>query len=378
MHPHAFTGAPPLPQARLYRPDQHAKASRVCNRMEASGYDHDQINSVVLGRFHPTHTLSVHRGGTNHPQTRSFLHLVPLTPPRSCFAALVAETDDEMRGAFDLFAGSDAVVDADELHDAVPLIGEDLTDEQIRCLFKRADTNKAPPSPGQLLRLAPHPSPLQDGKIDFPEFCQMMYALTPKASPGGLLEVTEHLVNAQETLETALAAVDANPKDDAAVTTLGNAYAGLVFAEGEMRALTKDQCATPVEKGLDDHQEAAEVSVMEAASPPPAPARPRRSPTLQISHNQRPPGITISQAMDGSMQAWTAAKNLSPELYGRMYKPEDYTRVGRIMLRMQQYAHDGKPGYDEAATPTLAQLRSLALTQNTKPPTPNLEQGPSP
>merc|ERR1711871_1056206 len=92
-------------QMRVVRPDQHAKASRIYSRMNAAGYSDEQVNDVVR--------------------------------------ALLAYNTDEMRSAFDLFAGPDGVVDAEELKTTIPLLGEDMTEEQIRCLFVNADTDKS-------------------------------------------------------------------------------------------------------------------------------------------------------------------------------------------------------------------------------------------
>ena len=121
-----------------------------------------------------------------------------------------------MRSAFDLFAGPDGVVDAEELKTTIPLLGEDMTEEQIRCLFVNADTDKS-------------------GKIEFNEFCEMMYALTPKAGPGGLMDATTALVQSREKLEAAKIAVDSSPTDAAAIKALGKAFAELVNAESEMK-----------------------------------------------------------------------------------------------------------------------------------------------
>jgi len=60
-------------------------------------------------------------------------------------SALVANKDEDMRKAFDLFAGSDGAIDTDEMKTVVPLIGEEMTAEQVRCLFVVAD-KVLPPS----------------------------------------------------------------------------------------------------------------------------------------------------------------------------------------------------------------------------------------
>ena len=51
-----------------------------------------------------------------------------------------------MRAAFDLFAGSDGAIDTEEMKTVVPLIGEDMTEEQVRCLFVMADKVPALPA----------------------------------------------------------------------------------------------------------------------------------------------------------------------------------------------------------------------------------------
>merc|ERR1712086_866159 len=226
-------------QLRVVRPDQHAKAARILMRMETAGYSHEQVNDVVR--------------------------------------ALLAYNDDEMLPAFNLFAGADGVVDAEELKSTVPLLGEDMTDEQIRCLFKNADTDKS-------------------GKIESPEFCQMMTALTPKASSGGLLDCTTNLVEDQEGLEAALKAVDADPNSADAVTGLGKAYAKLVSAESDMKHFS---------------QEKADASA---------------------------DYMTQAQKIVGSSyDSVEAVKVLAPPLYAKLYTPDHYARVGRIVERMRAY-----------------------------------------
>lgn len=235
----AFMVLEPSLQARIMRPDQHAKAARILMRMETAGYSHEQINDVVR--------------------------------------ALVAIDDEEMRPAFDLFAGADGVVDAEELKSTVPLLGEDMSDEQIRCLFKMADTDKS-------------------GKIEFGEFCQMMYALTPKADKGGLLDITAQLVTAQEALEAATAAVDAAPSDPVAVNQLAKAFADLVNSENEMKMYT-----TAKEEGSKSYMEQAQGAV------------------------------------SGGEESLLAVRVIEAKLYAKMYRPEDYARVGRIVTRMTEF-----------------------------------------
>jgi len=182
-----------------------------------------------------------------------------------------------MRAAFDLFAGPDGVVDAEELKTTIPLLGEDMTEEQVRCLFINADKDNS-------------------GKIEFNEFCDMMYALTPKAGPGGLMDATAALVQGREKLEAAKVAVDGNASDEALIKALGRAFAALVDAEAEMGRF---------EKSRSD----AGKSIQEQAM-----------------------GV-----MEGSNEVFDASQVLAPELYGKLYSPEGYTRCGRIVKRMKDY-----------------------------------------
>ena len=133
--------------------------------------------------------------------------------------------------------------------------------------------------------------------IDFPEFCHMMYALTPKSK--GILEATEALCQAQEALDAALKAVDAAPDNEAAVTALGTAYADLIMAENVMEGFTAE-------------------------------------------HNPEP--MTPKKVMDESIKAGLAVgqtfetlRSLRPEIQGRILRPQDHQRAGRIIQRMKKY-----------------------------------------
>ena len=124
-------------------------------------------------------------------------------------------------------------------------------------------------------------------QIEFNEFCDMMYALTPKAAAGGLMDCTAALVQSQEALEAAKTAVDSNPADAAAVAALGQAFTDLVDAEADMKlyAVGRDAAA----KG---YQEQA-MAMLEQGN-----------------------------------ETADAAKILAPELYSRLYSPEGYARCG--------------------------------------------------
>jgi len=229
-------------QVRIMRPDQHSKAGRIIARMEEAGYSHDQINDVVR--------------------------------------ALVAHGDDEMRAAFDLFAGGDGAIDTEEMKTVVPLIGEAMSEDQVRCLFVMADKDNS-------------------GKIDFHEFCQMMYMLTPKSKPGGLLECNAALVTAQENLATCIAAVDATPSDEAAIAALGEGYAQLIAAEVDMEVQSGDQNPEPIT-----------------------------------------PTSLAKKTMDGASkmgQNMEALKSLKPEVQMRILRPQDHQRAGRIIQRMNMF-----------------------------------------
>jgi len=233
----------PFIQSRIMRPDQHSKAGRIVVRMSEAGYSKQQINDVV--------------------------------------GALVGIRDSDMQAAFDLFAGADGVIDAEEMKTVVPLIGENLDPESIRCLFTQADKDKS-------------------GKIEFGEFCQMMYSLTPKAQPGGLLERTVELTQAQEALAAALLAVDADPTNQEAVKTLGNCYGKLIFSEVVIQELTAEQNSVPLFS----------------------------------------PQFVMKTSFDGfnkSGMALTAAANLIPEVQVRIFRPKDYQRAGRIVQRMNAF-----------------------------------------
>jgi len=202
-----------------------------------------------------------------------------LTTYPTTFSALVANRDEDMRAAFDLFAGADGAIDTEEMKTVVPLIGEEMDEEQVRCLFKMADKDAS-------------------GLIDFPEFCMMMYALTPKSK--SLLDSTAALVQAQEALEKGLAAVDADPNSESAVNELGAAYAMLIASELNMALLTEDQNPEPM----------TPKKVMEASM----------------------------KAAAKVGQSFEALKTLDPLLQARIFRPQDHTRAGRVIQRMNEYA----------------------------------------
>jgi len=233
----------PAIQARILRPDQHAKAGRILNRMEEAGYSHEQINDVV--------------------------------------AALVANQQEDMRPAYDLFAGGDGVIDAEEMRTVVPLIGEDMTDDQVGALFRLADQDNS-------------------GQIDFHEFCKMMFALTPKAKgSGGLLDINVALVEGQDALQAGLAQVDSDPTSAAAINALAEGYAKLIAAENAMAEATQYQNPEPV----------TALSV-------------------------------INKTVEGAQkvgQNFESLKSLQPEVQARIFRPKDHQRAGRIIQRMNRY-----------------------------------------
>jgi len=230
-------------QAKIIRPDQHSKAGKIVVRMCDAGYTKEQVNDVV--------------------------------------GALVATRDDQMKSAFDLFAGADGVIDTEEMKTVVPLIGEDLDEEAVRCLFRQADKDSS-------------------GTIEFMEFTQMMYALTPKAKSGGLLEQTVELTQAQEALEKALLAVDSDPRDKTAINNLGAMYAKLIVAENGMEELCANQNPEPVT-----------------------------------------PKSLLGRTADGFIkagQSLEAGTTLRPVVQARILRPRDHQRAGRIIQRMNAYA----------------------------------------
>jgi len=230
-------------QAKIIRPDQHSKAGKIVVRMCDAGYTKEQVNDVV--------------------------------------GALVATRDDQMKSAFDLFAGADGVIDTEEMKTVVPLIGEDLDEEAVRCLFRQADKDSS-------------------GTIEFMEFTQMMYALTPKAKSGGLLEQTVELTQAQEALEKALLAVDSDPRDKTAINNLGAMYANLIVAENGMEELCANQNPEPVT-----------------------------------------PKSLLGRTADGFIkagQSLEAGTTLRPVVQARILRPRDHQRAGRIIQRMNAYA----------------------------------------
>lgn len=227
-------------QVRIIRPDQHSKAGFILSRMEEAGYSHEQINDVVR--------------------------------------ALVANKDEEMRAAFDLFAGADGAIDTEEMKTVVPLIGEDMTEEQVRCLFRLADKDNS-------------------GKIDFVEFCQMMYALTPKST--SLMDASVGLVQAQEALEAGICAVDKEPGSAVAVDQLASAYAQLIAAEVAMEDLSAYQNPEPLT--------------------PSSMAKKGMGEALKVG------------------QSFESAKSLKPEVQMRILRPKDHQRAGRIIQRMNKY-----------------------------------------
>jgi Ca2+-binding EF-hand superfamily protein len=227
-------------QVRIIRPDQHSKAGFILQRMEEAGYSHEQINDVVR--------------------------------------ALVANKDEDMRAAFDLFAGADGAIDTEEMKTVVPLIGEEMDEEQVRCLFRLADKDNS-------------------GKIDFVEFCQMMYALTPKST--SLMDASVQIVQAQEALEAGIAAVDKEPANAASVEQLASAYAMLIAAEVTMEDLSSFQNPEPLT-----------------------------------------PSSMAKKTVDGALkvgQSFESAKSLKPEVQMRILRPKDHQRAGRIIQRMNKF-----------------------------------------
>merc|ERR1711939_772937 len=83
----------PEVQMRILRPKDHQRAGRIIQRMnryEAKAFTRDDINNVIL--------------------------------------SLIAFDDTEMDAAFQLWAGEDGRIDADEFKEVVPLLGENLTE----------------------------------------------------------------------------------------------------------------------------------------------------------------------------------------------------------------------------------------------------------
>jgi len=233
----------PAVQAKVIRPDQHAKAGKIVNRMSEAGYSKAQINDVV--------------------------------------GALVATRDEDMKAAFELFAGADGVIDTEEMKTVVPLIGENLDEEGIRCLFRQADKDCS-------------------GKIEFCEFTQMMYALTPKAKPsGGLLDCQMELTQAQEGLEEAMKNVDKDPCNRDYVVNLGVWFGALIAAEVAVEELKAKQNPEKVSAG----------SLLKKGG----------------------------EGFAKMGQSAESAKVLKPEIQLRIIRPQDYQRAGRIIQRMKKY-----------------------------------------
>jgi len=229
-------------QVRIVRPDHHIKTGRIVRRMQEGGYSTADINNVVQ--------------------------------------ALLAFRDEEMRPAFDLLSGGDGSIDTAEMKVLVPLIGENLDEEQTRCLFQQADKDNS-------------------GLIDFEEFCQMMYSLTPKAKPGGLKERQVELTHAQEEVAAATKAVDGGA-GAAAVDQLGLAFAHLLDAEEAINEMKEQQNPEPV----------TPKSMMGGAQ------------NLVAKFGQNAETL----------------KTLEAPLQARMLRPPDHQRAGRIIQRMNAYA----------------------------------------
>ena len=75
--------------------------------------------------------------------------------------ALVAQTDDEIKPAWEVLGGEEGGIDVEEMRLMIPLLGENLSDEEIEALFAQSDKDSS-------------------GHIDFPEFAMMMVSLSPK------------------------------------------------------------------------------------------------------------------------------------------------------------------------------------------------------
>lgn len=228
-------------QARILRPDQHIKTGRIVKRMQAAKYSQADINSVVQ--------------------------------------ALVAFRDEEMRPAFELLSGGDGSIDAGEMKILVPLIGENLDEEQVRCLFEQADKDHS-------------------GLIDFEEFCQMMYSLTPKAKPGGLMERQVELTHAQEAVAAGQKKVD-DGGGAAAVAELAAAFAQLLDAQEAVDEMKEQQNPEPVTP-------------------------------------QSMAGKTTDLFKKFGQNA-EALGTLDPPIQSRVLRPPDHQRAGRVIQRMRAY-----------------------------------------
>ena len=110
-------------QGRILRPQDHQRAGRIIQRMkkyEKIKFTSADINNVIK--------------------------------------SLTAEHPSEMEQAFELWAGEDLKVDTSEFIEVVPLLGEDLTEEEITCMFAHADKDGS-------------------GHIDLPEFKELTGAM---------------------------------------------------------------------------------------------------------------------------------------------------------------------------------------------------------
>jgi len=96
-------------QKRIFRPEDVQRTGRVIERMQAwkkRKFSLEDINLVIM-------SLCVRPG-------KDF---------------------EEMAGAFALWSGEDERIDADELKEVIPLLGEDCSPEEIDCMFAAADTD---------------------------------------------------------------------------------------------------------------------------------------------------------------------------------------------------------------------------------------------
>lgn len=196
----------------------------------------------------------------------------------------MANKDSEIQDAFTLFAGDDGVIDADEMRMVVPLLGEDLDNESIDALFKQADKDAS-------------------GHIDFPEFCQMCYSLSPKGEQiegGSLLERTVELTKAQEGVDVAKKAVD-------------EAHA----TENERR----------IEKAVDGLAEALLVLMIAEEN----------IAKFTDLHNAEPfdPRAKMMEIKNASAESVLTAKTLHTNIQVRLLKPADHQLAGRIIERME-------------------------------------------
>ena len=81
-----------------------------------------------------------------------------------CIGSLFANSNRDMARAYEMWAGKDGKIDSHEFLEVVPLLGEDVTEEEIHAMFSHVDSDG-------------------NGVIELIEFCEMMGVMQMNRDP---------------------------------------------------------------------------------------------------------------------------------------------------------------------------------------------------